>query len=86
MEAPTVYIIGRGCLLDGGRTAQARAEMGSDPSLGMFVSSIVVVDPGLGYICTPEVSIVETGLSASTTSCTAMAILTIGGVQASSSL
>ncbi len=77
---PDVQILGRGCLLGGGRQAKARAEMSPDPSgKGLFVSEIVLEDPGLGYICTPEVVV-----DAREASCSAMAILTVDSVQASS--
>jgi hypothetical protein len=77
---PTVQIHGRGCLLDGGRQAKARAEMSPDSSgKGLFVSGIVLEDPGLGYICTPEVVV-----DSREASCSAMAVLTVNSVQASS--
>ena len=80
VTAPEVQILGRGCLLDGGRPARASAEMSPDPAgKGQFVSGIVLEDPGLGYICIPEVVI-----DAHEANCSAMAVLTVDSVQASS--
>ena len=92
---PSITILGRSCLLDGGRPAQARAVMAPDPVRGLVVSSIVVEDPGLGYICTPEVSIVDSatplesrerlsGLPTNAANCVGIAVLTVGAVQVSS--
>jgi hypothetical protein len=77
--APLVKILGRGCLLAGGKQARARAEMSPDSAgKGLFVSGFVIEDPGSGYICTPEVVV-----DALEASCSAMAVLTVSSVQAS---
>ena len=89
---PTVSILGQSCLLNGGRPAKAHAVMGPDPVRGLVVANIVVDDPGVGYICTPTITVVDSpkeiaqrtsGFSPGEANCTAIAVLTVGAIEAS---